>query len=75
MGPVDARIAMPRLDVPRMRVTAGSVGIAGTQTGIYPCESPGGWRIIGRTNVRMFDPARAEPFLLKAGDRVKFVAA
>jgi allophanate hydrolase subunit 1 len=51
------------------------VGIAGTQTGIYPCESPGGWRIIGRTNVRMFDPARAEPFLLKAGDRVKFVAA
>jgi KipI family sensor histidine kinase inhibitor len=75
MGSVDARIAMPRLDVPRMRVTAGSVGIAGTQTGIYPCESPGGWRIIGRTNVRMFDPARAEPFLLKAGDRVKFVAA
>lgn len=75
MGPVDARIAMPRLDVPRMRVAAGSVGIAGTQTGIYPCDSPGGWRIIGRTSLRIFDSTRAEPFVVKAGDRVRFVAA
>jgi KipI family sensor histidine kinase inhibitor len=75
LGPVDARIAMPRLDVPRMRVSAGSVGIAGAQTGIYPCDSPGGWRIIGRTNLRLFDSTRAEPFLLKAGDRVRFVVA
>ena len=49
MGSVDPRIAMPRLTTPRMRVPAGSVGIAGMQTGIYPCETPGGWRIIGRT--------------------------
>ena len=74
MGPVDARIAMPRLDTPRLRVPAGSVGIAGTQTGIYPCDTPGGWRIIGRTAIRLFDVTRAEPFLVKAGDRVKFVA-
>ncbi len=73
MGPVDARIAMPRLDSPRLRVPAGSIGIAGTQTGIYPCDAPGGWRIIGRTALKLFDPTREEPFLLKAGDRVKFV--
>ncbi len=74
LGPVDARIAMPRLETPRLRVSAGSIGIAGTQTGIYPCDSPGGWRIIGRTALKLFDPTRAEPFLLKAGDRVTFVA-
>jgi inhibitor of KinA len=74
MGSVDARIAMPRLETPRMRVAAGSVGIAGSQTGIYPCDTPGGWRIIGHTSIRMFDVAKAEPFLLKAGDRVRFVA-
>jgi len=75
MGSVDARIAMPRLETPRMRVAAGSVGIAGEQTGIYPCDTPGGWRIVGRTTTRVFDASRAEPFLLKAGDHVKFVAA
>ena len=75
MGSVDARIAMPRLDTPRLRVAAGSVGIAGQQTGIYPCDTPGGWRLIGRTATRVFDAGRAEPFLLKAGDHVKFVAA
>lgn len=75
LGSVDRRIAMPRLDAPRLRVPAGSVGIAGAQTGIYPCETPGGWRIIGRTSARLFDPARREPSMLKAGDRVKFVAA
>jgi len=75
MGSVNARIAMPRLDTPRMRVAAGSVGIAGLQTGVYPCETPGGWRIIGRTPIRLFDSARATPCVLKAGDRVRFVAA
>lgn len=75
MGSVDARIAMPRLDTPRLKVAAGSVGVAGLQTGIYPCESPGGWRIIGRTETKVFDTSRAEPFLLSAGSRVKFVAA
>ena len=75
MGSVDARIAMPRLDTPRLKVAAGSVGIAGAQTGIYPCDTPGGWRIIGRTGTKVFDASRAEPFLLKAGDHVKFVAA
>lgn len=74
MGAVDARIAMPRLATPRLRVAAGSIGIAGSQTGIYPCDTPGGWRIIGRTLVKIFDSSRPEPFLLKAGDYVKFVA-
>ncbi len=74
MGSVSGQIAMPRLDTPRPRVAAGSVGIAGVQTGIYPCDTPGGWRIIGRTDTRIFDPDRPTPFLLKAGDRVKFVA-
>jgi len=73
MGTVDPRIAMPRLGTPRMGVSAGSVGIAGEQTGIYPCDTPGGWRIIGRTSVMLFDATRAQPSLLKAGDYVTFV--
>ena len=72
MGIVDARIAAPRHSTPRVRVPLGSVGIAGTQTGIYPAETPGGWQLIGRTPVKPFDPSRAEPFLLKAGDAVQF---
>jgi len=75
MGSVDARIAMPRLDAPRLRVAAGSVGIAAAQTGIYPSDSPGGWRIIGRTSTKVFDATRTEPFLLRAGDAVTFVPA
>ena len=75
MGSVDARIAMPRLETPRVKVAKGSVGIAGAQTGIYPCDSPGGWRIIGRTEMKLFDQERTEPFLLRAGNYVKFVAA
>jgi inhibitor of KinA len=75
MGSVDPRIAMPRLETPRMRVDAGSVGIAGEQTGIYPCATPGGWRIIGRTPEKVFDIRRTNPFALQAGDHVKFVAA
>ncbi len=72
MGIVDERIAAPRHATPRVRVPAGSVGIAGVQTGIYPAETPGGWHIIGRTTVKPFDAERAEPFLLKAGDAVLF---
>ncbi len=66
-------LATPRLATPRLRVPPGSVGIAGAQTGVYALETPGGWRIIGRTNVRLFDPSREAPFFLHAGDRVRFV--
>jgi inhibitor of KinA len=72
MGIVDERIAMPRHSTPRLRVSVGTVGIAGVQTGIYPAETPGGWQLIGRTPVKPFDAARAEPFLMKAGDAVQF---
>jgi inhibitor of KinA len=65
-------LAMPRLSNPRTRIPPGSLGIGGEQTGIYPLVTPGGWRLIGRTPLRMFDPARHEPFLLKSGDRVRF---
>jgi KipI family sensor histidine kinase inhibitor len=73
LGGVDAAIAAPRLETPRTRVAAGSVGIAGQQTGVYPIESPGGWRIIGRTPLKLFDPHADLPALLAAGDRVRFV--
>jgi KipI family sensor histidine kinase inhibitor len=73
MGVVDASIAAPRKATPRMRIPAGSVGIAGRQTGIYPRESPGGWQLIGRTSLRVFDPTREPASLLAPGDRVKFV--
>jgi KipI family sensor histidine kinase inhibitor len=73
LGGVAAAIAAPRLQTPRPRVPAGSVGIAGQQTGIYPIESPGGWRIIGRTPLVLFDPHRDRPALLAAGDRVRFL--
>lgn len=68
------RIAAPRLDVPRVKVPAGAVGIAGTQTGIYPMESPGGWQLIGRTPLRIFDPQAERPFLFAAGEYVQFAA-
>jgi inhibitor of KinA len=74
LGSVDRRISMPRLDTPRVKVAAGSVGIAGVQTAIYPCDTPGGWRIIGRTSIATFDPAQASPSLFTPGQRVKFVA-
>jgi len=73
MGRVDSRIASPRHRVPRERVPAGSVGIAGEQTGVYPVESPGGWQLIGRTECIMFDPNRDQPSLLAPGDFVRFV--
>jgi KipI family sensor histidine kinase inhibitor len=71
---LDPALALPRLATPRTRVPAGSVGIGGAQTGIYPRESPGGWRLIGRTPLTLFDPQRATPSLLAPGDRVRFVA-
>jgi KipI family sensor histidine kinase inhibitor len=74
MGSVDESIAMPRHATPRLRVPAGSVGIAGHQTGIYPRESPGGWRIIGRTPVELFNAHRSPSALLAPGDTVRFVA-
>lgn len=74
MGRVDSSIAAPRHRVPRERVRAGSVGIAGLQTGVYPVESPGGWQLIGHTTTVMFDPGRDKPSLLAAGDLVRFVA-
>lgn len=71
---LDPALAMPRLDTPRTRVAAGSVGIGGEQTGIYPQAGPGGWRIIGRTRQVLFDAARDPPALLAPGDHVRFVA-
>jgi inhibitor of KinA len=72
LGIVDDRIAMPRHATPRRKVPVGSVGIAGKQTGVYPAETPGGWQIIGRTPLKPYDPHREEPFLMKAGDLVRF---
>jgi KipI family sensor histidine kinase inhibitor len=73
LGPVPASIATPRLDVPRTRVPAGSVAIAAAQTAVYPTETPGGWRLIGRTDVRPWDVRRDPPALILPGDRVRFV--
>jgi len=73
LGPVPDAIAMPRLPTPRAKVLAGSVGIAGPQTGIYPLDTPGGWRVIGRTPLKLYDQARPKPFLLEPGDSVRFV--
>lgn len=72
MGEVDERIATPRKTNPRTKIEKGSVGIAGKQTGIYPLESPGGWQIIGKTNLELFQPETAEISLLKTGDYVQF---
>jgi len=73
-GVLDPRIVAPRLVRPRERVPAGSVAIADGQTSIYPFDSPGGWRLIGRTDVRVFDGAKEPPVLIRPGDRVRFVA-
>lgn len=72
-GPLDPRISAPRLPSPRALVPAGSVAVADGQTAIYPHDSPGGWRLIGRTDLVMFDAARETPALIQAGDRVRFV--
>lgn len=72
LGGMDETLATPRLKEPRELITAGSVGIANKQTGIYSVASPGGWQLIGRTPLKIFDPERAEPILLKAGMWVRF---
>jgi inhibitor of KinA len=72
MAEVDSRIAAPRRRSPRTKVPAGSVAIAGGQTGVYPSATPGGWNIIGRTPVKPYDPNRAHPFLFRPGDHVRF---
>ena len=75
LGGMDPRLACPRLSSPRVRVPAGSVAIAGAQTGVYSVESPGGWRLLGRTPLRLFDPdpGARRPFLLAPGDGLRFV--
>jgi len=72
LGPLADELALPRRPVPRTQVPAGSVAIAGHQTGIYPLPSPGGWHLIGRTSVKLFLPDSDPPSLFRAGDRVKF---
>jgi antagonist of KipI len=74
LGLLPERLEVPRRATPRVRVPAGSVALAGRLTGIYPVASPGGWQVVGRTSLRLFDPRRAEPALLAPGDRVRFVA-
>lgn len=73
LGVLDEVLHLPRREAPRARIAAGSVAIAEAQTGIYPSESAGGWHILGRTELRTFDLERAEPFLLRPGDLVRFV--
>ncbi|MRH41942.1 5-oxoprolinase subunit PxpB [Aquibacillus halophilus] len=72
LGGVDSKIATPRKETPRMNIPAGSVGIAGNQTGIYPIDSPGGWQIIGRTPVSLLQIDQESPTLIQPGDKIKF---
>ncbi len=74
LGPLPEELELPRREVPRTRVPAGSVAIAGAQTGIYPLPVPGGWNLIGRTSVKLFLPDSDPPCLFRAGDRIKFFA-
>lgn len=74
LGGLDPRLSAPRLASPRTLIPAGSVGIAETQTGVYPTASPGGWRLIGRTSTPLFDPTANPPAAIAPGDRVRFVA-
>jgi inhibitor of KinA len=74
LGGLDKRLHTPRLETPRTKVAAGSVGIAEAQTGVYPLNSPGGWRLIGRTPLKIFDAKRERPFLYQTGDNLRFVA-
>lgn len=73
LGGLNSKLATPRKQTPRAVIPAGSVGIAGNQTGIYPMQTPGGWQLIGRTPLPLFDPANENPSLLQAGDTVKFI--
>jgi inhibitor of KinA len=72
LGGLNPRLFVSRLESPRGKIPAGSVGLAGKQTGVYPIESPGGWRLIGRTPLRLFDPLREPPVLINAGNYVRF---
>ena len=72
-GGLPEQLATPRRAEPRLQVPAGSVGIGGSQTGIYPLATPGGWQLIGHTSLPLFDPARDEPVLLRPGDTVRFI--
>ena len=74
LGGLDQNLHTPRLQSPRTLIPAGSVGIAESQTGLYPVASPGGWRLIGRSPLRLFDPYASPPTVINAGDRVRFVA-
>lgn len=73
LGGLDERIYTPRLVNPRIKIEAGSVGIGGSQTGIYPLESPGGWQLMGKTPVKTYDPERETPILVEAGDYIRFI--
>jgi inhibitor of KinA len=73
MGKLDEAISVPRLERPRTRVPAGTVAIAGSQTGVYPIDSPGGWQLIGWTPLQLFNPESESPFLFSPGNEVKFV--
>lgn len=73
LGGLDPRLHSPRLETPRAKVPKGSVGIANSQTGIYSIDSPGGWKIIGRTPLNLFDPQLPDPFLYRPGDQIKFI--
>ena len=73
LGALDPRLNVPRLETPRIRIPGGSVGIAQRQTGVYPFPSPAGWRIIGRTDMRLFNPQNEPYSLLQLGDKVKFI--
>ena len=73
LGGLDERIHTPRLKTPRVRIEAGSVGIGGSQTGIYPLDSPGGWNLMGKTPVKTYDPDREVPILVEAGEYIRFV--
>ncbi len=75
LGPLPDELVLPRRDAPRIQVPAGSVAIAGRQTGIYPLPTPGGWHLIGRTTVKLFLPDSDPPCLFRAGDRVKFFSS
>lgn len=74
LGGLNEKIHTPRLAQPRVKIPGGSVGIAGSQTGVYPIDSPGGWQLIGRTPVKLYDPSRPEPILPRAGQYIKFRA-
>ena len=73
LGGLDERIHTPRLANPRLKIRAGSVGIGGSQTGIYPLDSPGGWQLMGMTPVKTYDPEREVPILVEAGNYIRFV--